>query len=65
MAQLGAAAVTGTERTLTAETIAQLMRFYNVETMEQLVLAQDRHIERLQAKLPPTPDTQPRKSRFA
>jgi len=45
--------------------IETLKRFYNVETLEQLVIAQDGHIERLQAKLPPTPDTQPRKARFA
>jgi hypothetical protein len=45
--------------------IAQLKRFYSVETLQALVLAQAKHVERLQAKLPPTPDTQPRKSRFA
>jgi hypothetical protein len=49
----------------TAEMIVQLMRFYGVTTQEELILAQDRHIERLQAKLPTTPDTQPRKVRFA
>lgn len=47
------------------KTIETLKRFYNVETLEQLVLAQDRHIERLLTKLPPTPDSQPRKARFA
>lgn len=43
-----------------AETIDRLMRFYDVTTLEALVLAQDQHIERLQAKLPPLRDEQPR-----
>lgn len=47
------------------ETIAELMKFYSVSTLEELILIQARHIERLQAKLRPMPDTQPRKSRFA
>lgn len=47
------------------ETIDRLMKFYSVNTLDELVVMQDRHIERLQAKLPPTPDTQPRKVRFA
>src|SRR3990167_6386871 len=36
-----------------------LMKFYAVETLPDLIKAQARHIERLQAKLPPTRDTQP------
>jgi hypothetical protein len=32
--------------------IHRLMRFYNVETLRELVFAQDHHIEKLQAKLP-------------
>lgn len=31
-----------------AELVARLMRFYSVETLEQLVLAQNRHVEKLQ-----------------
>lgn len=45
--------------------VERLMRFYSVETLEELIAMQAHHVERLQARLPPTPDTQPRKSRFA
>lgn len=49
----------------TEREIDQLKRFYAVDNLRDLALAQAKHVERLQAKLPPTPDTQPRKSRFA
>lgn len=39
--------------------IAQLKRFYGVKHLSDLVLAQAKHIERLQAKLPQTPDMRP------
>lgn len=39
--------------------IAHLMQFYQVSSLKDLVLMQDRHIERLQAKLPPTRDERP------
>ncbi len=42
---------------------ATQMRFYGVSTLQELVSAQVRHIERLQAKLTPLPDTQPRNLR--
>jgi hypothetical protein len=45
--------------------IPQLMKFYNVETLVDLILAQDRHIEKLQAKLPKARDTEPRNPRAA
>lgn len=47
------------------EQIQQLKRFYGVSTLEELVLIQAQHVERLQAKIPPLRDEQPRKSRFA
>ena len=47
------------ERAVSPE-IAQLMKFYSVETMEDLVAIQARHVERLQAKLPPPRDEFPR-----
>lgn len=31
-----------------AEIIARLMRFYSAETLEQLVLSQNKHVEKLQ-----------------
>lgn len=31
-----------------ADLIARLMRFYSVETLEQLAIAQNRHVEKLQ-----------------
>lgn len=34
--------------------VAHLMRFYGVETIADLIAAQDRHITSLQAKLPRT-----------
>lgn len=42
---------------------AHLLKFYNVATLEEVIRAQSQHIARLQAKLPPTPDTQPRNYR--
>lgn len=36
------------------EEITKAMAFYNVDTLEALVLAQAHHIEKLQAKLPPS-----------
>lgn len=43
--------------------IAQLFKFYDVESMFNLVKAQARHIEKLQAKLPALKDEQPRNPR--
>lgn len=43
--------------------IAQLLKFYGKQTLVDLVLAQDRHIEKLQSKVPPLKDDQPRKIR--
>ena len=34
-------------------TVHRLLRFYNVETLRELIFAQDHHISKLQAKLPP------------
>jgi len=42
-----------------SEPIKQLMRFYAVTTLQELVEAQSRHVEKLQAKLPPTPSLGP------
>lgn len=36
------------------EIVARLMRFYSAETLEQLALAQNRHVEKLQARGMPT-----------
>lgn len=41
----------------------QLMRFYGVDTLAALVKAQARHVEKLQAKLPPTPSLTPQQAR--
>jgi hypothetical protein len=38
------------------ETLKHLMLFYSVGRLEDLALAQARHVERLQAKLPPVRD---------
>ena len=38
---------------------SQLMRFYGVTTLQELIDAQAHHIERLQAKLPPMRDERP------
>jgi hypothetical protein len=46
------------------ESDQQLMRFYSVETIPALIDAQERHIERLQAKFPPLRDEQPRNPRI-
>ena len=43
--------------------LVQLMRFYSVSTVRELVDIQARHIVRLQEKLPPLRDTQPRNPR--
>ena len=43
--------------------MAPLMRFYNVSSIPDLIDAQAKHIERLQAKLPPTRDAFPRTPR--
>jgi len=43
--------------------IKQLMNFYGVNDLWNLVIAQARHIERLQAKLPPLRDEFPRTPR--
>ena len=40
-----------------------LRRFYNVTTDAELIAAQARHIEKLQAKLPAVRDEQPRRVR--
>lgn len=42
---------------------AQLMKFYAVTTLDALVEAQAHHIEKLQAKLPPTPSFAPQRVR--
>lgn len=39
--------------------ISQLMRFYNVGTLEDLAIQQMGHVERLQAKLPSIRDERP------
>ena len=41
----------------------QLAKFYGVNTKNELIAAQANHIEKLQAKLPPFRDEQPRKLR--
>ena len=33
--------------------VHRLMRFYSVETLRELVFAQNHHVEKLQSKLPP------------
>jgi hypothetical protein len=40
------------------------MDFYSVETIPALIDAQERHIAKLQAKLPPLRDEQPRNPRI-
>lgn len=40
-----------------------LRTFYHVETNVELIAAQDRHIEKLQAKIPPHRDDQPKRVR--
>lgn len=42
---------------------SQLMRFYDVRTQDELIERLSHHIERLQAKLPPTPDMRPERVR--
>lgn len=44
------------EREEARKECAQLMIFYQVSTLTELVLAQDRHIEKLQAKIPHSTD---------
>ena len=41
----------------------QLFEFYGVSTTAELIAAQARHIEKLQAKLPPTPSFAPQRVR--
>jgi len=41
------------------EDLKRLMRFYSVATLEDLALAQAKHVERLQTKLPPIRDERP------
>jgi hypothetical protein len=43
--------------------VIQAFKFYNANTEGQLVLALLKHVERLQEKLEPLKDTQPRKVR--
>ena len=43
--------------------IPQLMKFYSVDNLLGLIARQAEHIEKLQAKLPHSPDAQPRKAR--
>ena len=44
---------------MTFEELIQLKKFYGVQDMEDLVVAQAKHIERLQAMLPPLRDEFP------
>lgn len=46
-------------RAPSAEQHAQLMKFYNVTSVDALVEAQSKHIEKLQAKLPASPSLAP------
>lgn len=48
-----------------AKDIQDLMRFYAVDTLEALVAAQARHIEKLQSKLPKADSGAPMRQRFA
>lgn len=43
--------------------VTQLLRFYQKQTLIELIFAQSLHVERLQAKVPPIRDSQPRKVR--
>lgn len=45
--------------------IESFMTFYSVSTLQELVLIQARHIERLQEKIPPTQMPITTKTRFA
>jgi hypothetical protein len=45
------------------ELTQQLFYFYDVDSLEALIEAQDKHIEKLQAKLPQTKDEFPRTPR--
>ena len=47
----------------TLEGIRKLMRFYGVDYIIDLVKAQEHHVEKLQSRLTPMPDEQPRKVR--
>lgn len=55
--------MSASSKELEAEAIARLMKFYAVETLEQLVAIQAHHIERLQARLPPARDEHSRTPR--
>ena len=48
---------------MTKDEVDTLLRFYAVDTLEGLVEAQAKHVERLQAKLPRIPDQFPRTPR--
>ena len=43
--------------------VAQLLRFYQKETLIELVMAQAEHVRRLQAQVPPIQDNWPKKVR--
>jgi len=43
--------------------VGQLLRFYQKETLVELIFVQNQHVERLQSQVPPIRDTQPRKVR--
>lgn len=45
------------------ELIAKLLRFYSVDDLRQLIFEQDKHIEKLQSKVPPIADSWPRNYR--
>jgi hypothetical protein len=51
------------DRSGAAPQFMQLMKFYGTTTLAALVEAQSMHIERLQAKLPPMRDMNPRTPR--
>lgn len=43
--------------------IAELLRFYSCESLQELVLEQAKHVEKLQTKIPPMRDEQPKRIR--
>jgi uncharacterized small protein (DUF1192 family) len=46
-----------------ADDHAQLMKFYGVEKVDDLINAMEEHIARLQARVPPRPDQTPQRVR--
>jgi len=50
-------------RSFMTEEQKSLAVFYNVNTKDELIAAQAHHVEKLQAKLPPLRDEQPRRVR--